>query len=117
MSKPAKPIKSGSPLAADYPGLLGDVSELLETARRTSARTVNAFMTATYWEVGRRIVEFEQGGEKRAEYGEEVLRRLAADLAARHGRGFSVQNLENMRLFYAVCGSKEISQTLSGNWL
>jgi predicted nuclease of restriction endonuclease-like (RecB) superfamily len=114
MSKPAKPIKSGSPVAGGYPSLLGGVSELLETARRASARTVNAFMTATYWEVGRRIVEFEQGGEKRAEYGEELLRRLAADLAARHGRGFSVQNLENMRLFYAVCGSKEISQTLSG---
>jgi hypothetical protein len=48
----------------------------------------NALMTATYWEVGRRIVEFEQGGEKRAGYGEELLARLADDLTARFGRGF-----------------------------
>jgi len=49
-----------------YPGLVGSISELLDAARRASARTVNAFMTATYWEIGRRIVEFEQRGEKRA---------------------------------------------------
>jgi predicted nuclease of restriction endonuclease-like (RecB) superfamily len=103
-----------APVAArGYSDLLGAVSELLESARRSSARAVNAFMTATYWEIGRRIVEFEQGGEKRAEYGEQLLKRLASDLTARLGRGFSVQNIENMRLFYGVCGTKEISQTLS----
>ena len=90
-----------------YSDLLGGVSELLESARRASARAVNAFMTATYWEVGRRIVEFEQGGAKRAVYGEQLLKRLASDLTARLGRGFSVQNIENMRLFYGVCGTKE----------
>ena len=45
----------------DYSGLLGGIAGLLETARRTSARAVNALMTATYWEIGKRIVEFEQG--------------------------------------------------------
>jgi hypothetical protein len=65
-----------------YPGLVGSISELLEDARRASARTVNAFMTATYWEIGRRIVEFEQRGEKRAGYGEELLKRLAQDLSS-----------------------------------
>ncbi|HRE83482.1 MAG TPA: PDDEXK nuclease domain-containing protein [Opitutaceae bacterium] len=96
-----------------YASFVGGVSELLEAARRTSARTVNALMTATYWEVGRRIVEFEQRGKERAGYGKELLKRLAEDLTARHGRGFSVDNLENMRLLYAICGTKEISETLS----
>ena len=105
---------SGPVSSPGYSGLLDGVSDLLEAARRASARTVNAFMTATYWEVGRRIVEFEQGGAKRAVYGEQLLKRLASDLTARLGRGFSVQNIENMRLFYGVCGTKEISQTLSG---
>ena len=65
--------------SAEYGGLIGGIAELLETARRNAARTVNALMTATYWEIGRRIVEFEQGGEKRAEYGEALLQRLAQD--------------------------------------
>ncbi|HEX7618262.1 MAG TPA: PDDEXK nuclease domain-containing protein, partial [Verrucomicrobiae bacterium] len=78
-----------------------------------SARTVNAFMTATYWEVGRRIVEFEQGGEKRAEYGEELLDRLAADLNSRFGRGFSRRNLQSMRQFYSFIPTEQIWQTLS----
>lgn len=59
-------------------------------------------------------MEFEQGGKERAEYGEQLLIRLAEDLTSRHERGFSVQNLENMRLFYAAIGKKEISETLSG---
>jgi hypothetical protein len=57
--------------------------DLLENARRVSARAVNTIMTATYWEVGRRIVDFEQGGKKRAGYGEALLERLAADLIAK----------------------------------
>jgi hypothetical protein len=62
--------------------LLLDLSRLLESARRTSARAVNTVMTATYWEVGRRIFEFEQGGKKRAGDGEELVARLAKDLTA-----------------------------------
>ena len=100
-------------ITGNYSKLLGGVTELLEAARRASARTVNAFMTATYWEVGRRIVEFEQGGAKRAGYGEQLLKRLSSDLTARLGRGFSVRNLESMRLFYGVCGTQQISETLS----
>jgi len=83
-----------------YLGLVQDLSGLLEEARRSSARAVNFVMTATYWEMGRRIVEFEQGGEARAEYGGEVLARLGNDLSARFGRGFSRRNLFKMRKFY-----------------
>jgi predicted nuclease of restriction endonuclease-like (RecB) superfamily len=76
------------------------LSGLLETARRATVRTVHTLMTATYWEFGRRMVEFEQGGSKRAAYGEELLRTLSADLSARFGRGFGVDNLELFRAFY-----------------
>ena len=93
-----------------YGSLVDRIAGLLESARRTSARAVNAVMTATYWEIGRRIVEFEQGGRKRAEYGEELLGRLSADLTARVGRGFSIDNLELMRRFYLAW---PIAQTLS----
>ncbi len=81
MKKPHQKAISQTPFA-QYGGLIGGIAGLLEAARRTAARTINALMTATYWEIGRRIVEFEQGGEKRAEYGEGLLARLADDLTA-----------------------------------
>jgi predicted nuclease of restriction endonuclease-like (RecB) superfamily len=99
--------------SAEYGGLIGGIAELLETARRTAARTVNALMTATYWEIGRRIVEFEQSGEKRAAYGEELLRKLSADLVSRFGRGFSRQNLQRFRQFYLSQPAEKIRSTLS----
>ena len=86
--------------APEYEGLVGEIGVLLEEARRTSARAVNAIMTTTYWEIGRRIVEYEQQGRVRAEYGEALLARLAADLTARFGRGFSVRNVWQMKAFY-----------------
>jgi predicted nuclease of restriction endonuclease-like (RecB) superfamily len=85
---------------AFYDELLGSISQLLEQARRTSARVVNALMTATYWEIGRRIVQFEQGGKARADYGEALMERLSADLSARFGRGFSVRNVQLMKSYY-----------------
>jgi predicted nuclease of restriction endonuclease-like (RecB) superfamily len=94
-----------------YSGLLGRVSGLLDQARRATVRAANSFLTATYWEVGRQIVEFEQGGAARAGYGEAVLKRLAADLTAAHGRGFSERNLENMRGLYL---GWDVVQTSSG---
>src|SRR6266704_251313 len=83
-----------------YPALVKDLSGLLASARRATARTVNAVMTATYWEIGRRIVEHEQGGAKRAAYGKDLIRRLARDLTEKFGRGFGVDNLELFRAFY-----------------
>jgi hypothetical protein len=90
---------SGSRLTG-YEAVLADVVGLLEEARRTTARAVNAVMTATYWVVGRRMVQSEQGGKERAEYGKALLKRLSADLTSRFGRGFSARNLQQMRLFY-----------------
>ena len=72
----------------------------MEAARRAAARSVNAVMTAAYWRIGQRLVEVEQGGADRAEYGAQLISRLSADLTARYGRGFSERNLETMRQFY-----------------
>lgn len=96
-----------------YTGLISGIGELLESARHATARVVNSFMTATYWEVGRRIVEFEQGGKKRAEYGEELLKRLAEDLSGRFGKGFSRFNLARFRAFYLAMPPDKIRATLS----
>lgn len=83
-----------------YEDVLAGIVDLLEQARRTSARAVNSIMTATYWEVGRRIVEVEQGGKARAEYGEQVVDLLSVDLTARFGKGFGRRNLFQMKAFY-----------------
>jgi predicted nuclease of restriction endonuclease-like (RecB) superfamily len=113
MSKPASKKQRTLVLSRNYSGLVGDIGKLLEAARRGSVRAVNAFMTATYWEIGRRIVEFEQGGEKRAGYGEELLGRLAEDLTVDFGRGFSRRSLQDMRSFYQTFPPEQIWQTLS----
>jgi hypothetical protein len=86
-----------------YDEMLAGISELLERARHTAAQTIDAILTSTYWEVGRRIVEFEQRGQLRAAYGEAIWKRLAADLTARHGRSFSKSNIALMRGLQGLC--------------
>ena len=99
---------------ASYRAVCGDVSKIIDAARESAARSVNAAMTAAYWLIGRRIVEFEQLGGERAEYGAALIERLAEDLTVRFGRGFSRQNVQNMRLFYLSFPPGKIRQTLSG---
>jgi predicted nuclease of restriction endonuclease-like (RecB) superfamily len=99
---------------AGYASVLTEVVDLLEAARRAAARSVNAVMTATYWEIGRRIVAYEQGGEGRAGYGQQLIERLAADLSERFGRGFGRANLYQFRRFYLEWSAPQILQTVSG---
>ena len=99
---------------ASYRAVCGDVSKIIDAARESAARSVNAAMTAAYWLIGRRIVEFEQSGEDRAEYGAALIERLAEDLTVQFGRGFSRQNVQNMRLFYLSFPPGKIRQTVSG---
>jgi predicted nuclease of restriction endonuclease-like (RecB) superfamily len=101
MAGKKKPTIKQSAPASGYDAMPSGVVELLGQARRSSARAVNTIMTATYWETGRRIVEHEQKGAVRAEYGSALLKRLSADLTAKFGRGFSERNLKQMRLFYS----------------
>lgn len=97
-----------------YEVILADLSTVIREARTSAVRTVNAVMTAAYWLIGRRIVEYDQAGEERAAYGEGLIVRLADDLGRRFGRGFSRQNLQQMRQFYLAYSSLEIRQTPSG---
>jgi len=97
----------------NYRAWSGGIAALLEEARRQSARSVNAILTASYWEIGRRIVEFAQQGETRAEYGDEVLANLSRDLTKKFGRGFAHDNLQRMRLFYLAWPVEAIYATLS----
>ncbi len=106
-----KPVKRTH---VPYDDLLADVARVIEDARRAAARSVNTVMTRTYWLIGHRIVEQEQQGAARAEYGERLLKRLAQDLSGRFGRGFSERNLEQMRGFYL---GWPISQTVSAKSL
>ena len=96
---------------ANYRDIHSRIVELLESSRRAAARNINALMTATYWEIGHSIVEFEQGGAERAVYGDALIRRLADDLTARFGRGYSIRNIEQMRRFYLAW--PPIAQTVS----
>jgi len=90
--------------------LLQSISALLENARKKVAVAVNQTMVLTYFEIGRMIVEDEQNGENRAEYGKTVLKELSVHLTERFGKGFSSTNLKQMRQFYI---SYSIRQTLS----
>jgi len=82
--------------------LFSRISELIEQARGRVASVVNLTMVHTYFEVGRMIIDNEQQGKERAEYGKSVLKELSVRLTAKFGKGFSVDNLQNMRRFYNV---------------
>ena len=99
---------------AEYQSIFGDVSKIIDAARQSAAQSVNAVMTAAYWRIGQCIVEFEQSGEKRAEYGTTLIERLAVDMTERFGRGFSRQNIWQMRQFYLLYPPERILQTASG---
>lgn len=104
---------SGKIVKPNYSFLVKNISSFLKDARKTSVRVVNTILTATYWEIGRRIVEYEQLGAEKAVYGRQLLQKLSEDLSKTFGKGFSVDNLESMRLFYLAYPSNKISETLS----
>ncbi len=80
--------------------LYGAIRQVLESARKSAYKAVNFAMVQAYWQIGRLIVEDEQNGEARAEYGKKVLDELAKRLTAEFGKGFDASNLRYMRLFY-----------------
>ena len=97
---------------AEYDRIHNNVVAVLQTARSAAVRRVNALMTASYWEIGRRIVEFEQTGQQRASYGDILIKRLGEDLSRQFGRGFGWRNLAQMRVFYNTWPSEQIYQML-----
>lgn len=112
MNEKTNNLNSELKTTLDYDNTFLKIAELLEKARKTTAQAINAFITSTYWEIGRCIVEFEQNGADRAKYGEHLIERLSSDLKQRFGRGFGVVNLSQMRRFYLQWQSPQIFQTL-----
>ena len=108
---PGRKSAAGEPVG--YSSIRDEIVGLLQSALQTTVRTVNALMTTTYWEIGRRIIEAEQKGKRRAGYGDVLVKRLADDLTAQFGRGFGVVNLSQMRKFYTLWPMPSIFQTPS----
>ncbi|MFV0269928.1 MAG: DUF1016 N-terminal domain-containing protein [Draconibacterium sp.] len=86
--------------------LFGKIADLLNEARKSIVKNVNQTIVITYFEVGKLIVEEEQQGKERAEYGKSVLKELSQKLTDEFGKGYSVYNLERMRNFYLVFKSR-----------
>ncbi len=77
-----------------------DIRQILRQAQQNALRSINTTMVQAYWLVGKRIVEEEQQGESRAAYSKALLKNLSIELHQEFGKGFSVDNLENMRRFF-----------------
>jgi predicted nuclease of restriction endonuclease-like (RecB) superfamily len=89
------------------------IKGLIENARKAAQKSFNATMVSTYFEIGRIILEHEQKGKKRAEYAKKTLIKLSKQLTDEFGKGYSVDNLENMRKFYSVYGKSETLSRIS----
>lgn len=119
MKKPSVSKKATTPAKTKPDGLttlLTEVRQLIQSARRGVSTVVDTFQVMTNFEIGRRIVEHEQKGAKRAAYGAELLKELSARLTEEFGRGFSEDNLSNMRRFFLTWRDRvaQISETASG---
>lgn len=91
-----KPVKTEK----NYESLISRISDAFLEGQKKIVSAVNTFLVETYWQIGRYIVEFEQGGETKAEYGKGLLPNLSKDLRLALGKGFSLSNLIRMRQFY-----------------
>jgi predicted nuclease of restriction endonuclease-like (RecB) superfamily len=120
MKKPPANRKTSAPAQAkpaSLTPLLTEVRQLIQSARRGVSTIVDTFQVMTNFEIGRRIVEHEQKGAKRAAYGTELLKELSARLTEEFGRGFSKSNLASMRAFFLLWSDRlPIFQTASGKF-
>ena len=96
-------------------GLVSDVKAILELARKRAYLAANTTMVQAYWLVGKRIVEEEQQGKERADYGSYILKSLSKELSAEFGKGFSYANLYNFRQFYLTYPDQENSYAVYSN--
>lgn len=111
----AKKKAESRPPARSTEPLYRDIRAVLESARAGAYRAVNTAMVTAYWQVGRLIVEHEQGGHRRAAYGEAVLDELSGRLTTDFGRGFDVTNLRKMRQFYRMFTIRDASRLESAD--
>jgi len=96
----------------EHASFYDEIRAILQQAHSKAYLAVHSAMVEAYWNIGRRIVEEEQKGEKRAEYGSGLLKKLSVQLAADFGKGFSYANLRNFRQFYLTYPDKNICYTL-----
>jgi len=94
------------------PSFFNDIRKLLQSARQKTYMAINFAMVDAYWHIGKRIVEEEQNGKERAEYGEGLLKILSQELSAEFGKGFSEANLRNFRQFFLAFSDSEIGNAL-----
>ena len=92
---------------------INEVKEILKNARQKAYTAVNSAMVEAYWKIGRRIVEEEQSGRERAEYGKEILQNLSKELTEEFGKGYSYRTLREIRQFYLMFSDFEKWRTVS----
>ena len=92
---------------------INEVKEILKSARQKAYNTINSVMVEAYWKIGRRIVEEEQNGKERAEYGKEILKNLSKELTEEFGKGYSYRTLREIRQFYLMFSDFEKWRTVS----
>ncbi|MCI5141370.1 MAG: DUF1016 domain-containing protein [Candidatus Electrothrix sp. ATG1] len=92
--------------------LLSDIREIVSQARNQAYSAINTAMVQAYWLIGKRIVEEEQNGQERAQYGKQIVKTLSKELTAEFGKGFSVANIKNFRQFYLTFSESVIGYTL-----
>jgi predicted nuclease of restriction endonuclease-like (RecB) superfamily len=108
-------MKSKSAAAVRDNLLYQKIAELIEAGRKKVVSAVNLTMVHTYFEIGRIIVEHQQHGKARADYGSKTLKELSTKLSERYGKGFSVENLDRMRFFYKVYSRENSSTPLTNS--
>ena len=84
----------------NYNNLVERIGDLLSQGKQKTFQKVNTILVETYWHIGQQIIEFEQEGAEKAEYGSKLLKLLSRDLKTKYGKGFSMSNLYVMRQFY-----------------
>ncbi|WP_376777578.1 YhcG family protein [Flavobacterium covae] len=95
-----------------------EIKQILSQARQKTYQAINTAMVEAYWNIGRKIVEEEQNGKERAQYGKEIIKTISIELTREFGKGFSERNIRNFRQFFIAFPEVEIWQTLSAklNW-
>ena len=95
-------------MATDFSQVVDDIKQIINTGKNAAYAAVDATMIATYWNIGRRIVEEEQHGQERAQYGKELIKTLAKELTHVYGSGYSDRYLRAFRQFYLVMPNYQI---------
>ena len=90
-----------------YNYLINNISQILEEGRKKAIQSVNSILIETYWNIGKHIVEYEQKGNEKADYGSNLLDKLSKDLKLKYKKGFSRRNILDMRRFYNIYPNRQ----------